>query len=303
MTDLLNLFAENLFPVLAAATIGFTLQRALRLDPRPISQTIFFVFTPALVLNLLLNTEIQPSGIARMVIFACFIMLVTGLVSWGISKSLKLSGKTVSALVLVSAFSNNGNFGLSLTNFAFGKDALAWAVIYFITSAIVINSIGVYIASSGSSRPREAIRGLFKVPALYVLPIAFLIRSQHINLPLMFSRPIELLGSAAIPSMLIVLGMQIAHTGFPKRLNLIAVPTGIRLLAGPLLAIATISFFGLEGASRQAGVLEAGTPVAVYTSILSIEYDVDPEFVAGTILLSTLLSPLTITPLIAFLRG
>jgi len=45
----------------------------------------------------------------------------------------------------------------------------------------------------------------------------------------------------------------------------------------------------------------ASMPVAVATTILALEFDTSPEFVTGAVFLSTLLSPLTLTPLIAYL--
>jgi predicted permease len=43
-------------------------------------------------------------------------------------------------------------------------------------------------------------------------------------------------------------------------------------------------------------------PVAVVTTILALEFALAPEFVASAVFLSTILSPLTLTPLIAYLR-
>jgi predicted permease len=40
-------------------------------------------------------------------------------------------------------------------------------------------------------------------------------------------------------------------------------------------------------------------PTAVTTAVLAIEFDARPEFVTSAIFLSTLASPLTLTPLIA----
>ena len=42
-------------------------------------------------------------------------------------------------------------------------------------------------------------------------------------------------------------------------------------------------------------------PTAVITTILAIEYELDAQMVTGTVILTTLLSPLTLTPLIAYL--
>jgi len=61
--------------------------------------------------------------------------------------------------------------------------------------------------------------------------------------------------------------------------------------------------FGLSLAARQAGILEAAMPTAVLNTVIALEFGIDPAFVAGAVLVSTLLSPLTVTPLIALLGG
>jgi predicted permease len=43
-------------------------------------------------------------------------------------------------------------------------------------------------------------------------------------------------------------------------------------------------------------------PVAVITTILAVEFEVEPAFVTSVVFLSTILSPLTLTPLIALLK-
>ena len=42
-------------------------------------------------------------------------------------------------------------------------------------------------------------------------------------------------------------------------------------------------------------------PTAVITTILALEFDVAPDFVTSTVFLSTMLSPFTLTALIAWL--
>jgi predicted permease len=69
-----------------------------------------------------------------------------------------------------------------------------------------------------------------------------------------------------------------------------------------LVALGLASILGISGSARQAGVVLASMPVAVVTTILSLEFDVAPAFVTSAVFMSTLLSPLTLTPLIAYLR-
>ncbi len=55
----------------------------------------------------------------------------------------------------------------------------------------------------------------------------------------------------------------------------------------------------MSGTEVRAGILQAGMPVAVLVSIISIEYDIIPEFVTTTVLLSTVLGVFTLTILLS----
>jgi predicted permease len=301
LTSLIHLFVTNLFPILLVAGIGFVLQRKLKIDPRPISQIIFYSLTPVLIFRLLIDTDIQAGEMGRMVLLSLSTTICVGVVAWLIGKLLRLPIITSSAFVLTVIGMNAGNFGLSLNYFAFGEEALAWASIFFVTNSLFINSAGVYIATVGKLKPLNALKGLLKVPAVYTIPLAFIVRSIEFEIPLGIWRPIELLSSAAIPCMLLVLGMQIGNNGFPKRLGLLSLSSALRLVVSPAIAFIFARSLGFTGAAFQAGVTEAAVPTAVITSIIALEFDVDPPFVTGAILVSTLLSPVTLTPLIALL--
>jgi predicted permease len=301
LSSIPDLFANNILPIILIAGIGYLLQRTLRIDPRALSRVIFYGFTPAFVFSLLASTEIGADDILRMAVFTIIVSAIVGTLSYVVSRLLKLKPLTAAAFVLTATFINAGNYGLSLNAFALGDMGLLWASIFFITSAMLVNSVGVYVASVGRVSPKEALMGLFKVPSVYAIPLALLVRLNDIDLPLAIWRPIELLGSAAVPSMLILLGMQIARAGLPKRKGLLLASAGLRMFASPLIAWFVASFVGLSGVGRQAGILESAMPTAVLTTVIATEYDVEPEFVTGAVLATTLISPLTLTPLMAIL--
>jgi hypothetical protein len=95
--------------------------------------------------------------------------------------------------------------------------------------------------------------------------------------------------------------MQIARAGLPKRKNLLFASVGLRMLASPFIAWFLAPIMGLSGIGRQAGILQAAMPTAVLTTVIATEYDVEPEFVTGVVLVTTIISPLTLTPLLAIL--
>jgi predicted permease len=88
----------------------------------------------------------------------------------------------------------------------------------------------------------------------------------------------------------------------PARPALVAVAVGVSLVAAPLVALGLTSLLHVSGAARQAVVVLSSMPVAVATTILALEFDTSPDFVTGAVFLSTLLSPLTLAPLIAYLQ-
>jgi hypothetical protein len=101
--------------------------------------------------------------------------------------------------------------------------------------------------------------------------------------------------------MLLLLGMQLSGYGRRDHIGLLGIVAGLRLVVSPLIAWALTAAFRFPPAAVQAGILEAAMPSAVLNSILATQFDIEPEFVSSAILVTTLLSPLTLTPLLQVL--
>lgn len=302
MTDLLNLFAKHILPILLVAAVGFLLQKQLRLDPRPISQITFYVLTPALVFNLMTASDIGGRQVLGMMTLAVVVIIATAGLSLLAGRLLKLEPSLAAAFLISATFMNAGNYGLSLNQFAFGELGLAWASLFFVASVMMTNSLGVYVASRGRSGRLAALRGLAKVPAMYAILLALAVNNLELVVPLPIARPLKLLGNAAVPVMLLILGMQIAAAGWSVHRGLLAAASGIKLLIAPAIAALAAPLLLTTELARQVGVLEAAMPTAVMSTIVAIEFDVEPNFVTGVVLVSTLLSPITLTGLLAVFR-
>jgi malate permease and related proteins len=301
LTNLISLFFNNLFPILLAACIGFALAKWLKINPRPLSQVIFYVFSPCLVFKLLTNSALSNADILRTLLFAALLMIIVGLITWIIGGVIKLDRRTLAAVLITAMFMNAGNYGLPLTSFAFGETALAYASLFFVINAMFTNTVGVVIASSGTMKVLQAFKGLFKLPATYSLTLGIIFIQFGWKLPAGLDRSVTLLSNAAIPCMLVLLGMQLVNIKLNGQVLPLILTSSMRLIIAPLLAIGLSKVFGMTGPAYQAVVLEAAMPVAVLTTILATEFDAQPSFVTAAVLVSTLLSPFTLTPLLAFL--
>jgi predicted permease len=303
MDTLLPLFGENILPIFITAGTGFILGKMIDVEPRSISRVTFYIFSPCLVFKLLTDTELQQNAILQMVGIGVSSTIIMGAITYLITKLLTFERKMIAAVMLTTMFVNAGNYGLALNDYAFGKDALAYASIFFVTSGTMIYTFGVIVASMGKASLKDSFLGIFRLPTLYALLFAIIFRQMAWNLPISIQRPIDLLGQAAVPGMLVLLGLQLQRAKWGSYGWAVTVASFVRLLISPLVAFGLSLPFALRGSALQAGITEASMPSAVMGTVLATEYNIEPEFVTTVVTVTTLLSPLTLTPLLAFLGG
>jgi hypothetical protein len=301
LIELLALFNNNILPIFLSAGTGFLAARHLQVTPRSVSQVAFYIFSPCLIFNLLTKNPLQSGEVTRLVLFTLVVVLGLGLLTFLVGLALRFERSVLVALLLTVMFGNTGNYGLSLNLFAFGQSALVYASLYFATVGILVYTVGVLIASLGKSSLKKAFLGLFKVPTLYAILLALLFNRYHLRLPLPIDRTVELLAGAAIPVLMVVLGVQLYNSRWSDHKAALGLSVFLRLVVSPLLAMGIALLFRLEGAAYQAGVLESAVPTAVMMTVVANEYETEPSFVTSAVIVSTLLSPLTITPLLAWL--
>lgn len=301
MTYLLALFANNIFPILLTAGCGYLAARYLKLTPRPISQIALYILLPALLFKLLTTNKLHDEDVARTIGLTISCIVVLGLIAWEIGRFMHLDRQLLAAMILVVIFGNMGNFGLALTSFAFGQLALAYASICFVTETIIIYTAGMVIASMGKQNLGKAMIGLFKIPSIYALLVAILVNICKWKMPLPIDRTISILSDAALPVMMVVLGIQLYQSNKATHVNAIVLSNVLRLVGGAVVAITLGWLFGLKGAAFQASVIQSAMPAAVIITIMANEFDVYPSFVTNVVISSTLLSPFILTPLMYFL--
>ena len=301
MSELFNIFINNLLPIILAAGAGYLLSALMEIDTRSISRLVFYVFSPCLIFTLLTNSQLSNGDILRTFFFALLSTTLIGALTWLAGMMFKLERRVLAGVILTTMFVNAGNYGLPVVMFAFEDKALGYASVFFVTVAIFAYTLGVIIASMGSVNLWKALANLLKIPTLYALLLALFFMVTRVQIPLPLERTITLLGDASIPGMLIILGLQLRSISWSGKRRPIALAVAMRLVVGPLLALLLGSAFGFAGPSRQAIVLQSAMPTAVLTTVLATEYETEPALVTAVVFLTTLLSPITLTPLLAYL--
>lgn len=288
-------------PIFLAAGAGFVLARRLGLTARQLSRVAFYLFSPCLLFDRLSHTTLSAADLGQIALFATLAIAGSTLLGWIVARLMRYGRTQTLAFMLVVMAGNAGNYGLAANQFAFGVEALEPALVYFAISSLAISTVGVYLVARGRRTALEAARNVLGVPLFYASLAGLVVWALGLQLPVPVERSVSLLGQAAVPVMLVVLGMQLAAVHLRSDLGRISLAALTKLVGGALIGVALASLLSLSGITRQSAILQSAMPTAVMATVLAGEYDVEQEFTAGVVLVSTLASILTITAVLTFL--
>jgi len=244
-----------------------------------------------------LNSEYISIGV-----FACVITGLMILVSWAIARVMRYDRLTSSGFMLGVLFVNAGNYGLPLILFAYGEEGLARAAFYFTMSAILTQTLGIFVAARGRASARDALLNVFKLPLVYAVFLGLVFNLARITIPEFLLKSVDLAKDGAIPTMLVILGIELARATIGNDRLAITLATVTKLLIVPMVAFPLAAVMGLTGVTRAVCIIEASMPTAVMASIVAVEFDARPQLVTSIIFATTLASIVTLTMLLGILK-
>ncbi|MDQ4078404.1 MAG: AEC family transporter [Chloroflexota bacterium] len=303
MLPLLRVVYNIIIPIFVIVGLAVLLGWRFQPDVRTLSRLVIYLFGPFLVMSGLANSALQASEIGKLVLATLLISLLFTLLGWVVAHLLlRIDRQLESAFLLSVVLMNSGNYGLPLSEFAFGAAGLQRAIVIFVTMSVVTHSLGIYLASYGSASLRQSLRNIFSVPLLPAAFVGLLLNLEVIHFPLPLERVMVLLGQAAVPSMLVVLGLQLTRMQIRSRWDMIGLASFMRLVLSPLIAYGVAAMVGLSELSQQVVIVVASMPTAVITTVLATEFDSDAEFTTGVVAISTLSSAATLSILLYLLQ-
>lgn len=318
--SLLAIFGTAILPIVAIAAVGFVLGRRKDVDPGPLNTITLYVLVPALVFHTLVRTPMSGQTVLTV---SVGVIAFTGLMIAVAEGTGRLANRTeplLGAFVLTAAFANSGNFGIPLSEFAFGALGRSTAVLYAAVQGVLLYTAGTYIAARGSGGALAGMRRATRIPLVYAVLLALGVRWLGVAPPAGTTAmsTLKLVGDSSIPVMLLILGIQLSETNYAAAARGVLVPNALKLLVAPVIGIvvalvlgSATSVLGFENATvARVFVLECAGPSAVTPIILLGEFSEPadgplsgPEFASTAVLTSTLLSIPLLTVLIALLQA
>lgn len=294
-----------LLPIFFVFGIGYIAQRFLLLETRVISKFALYILVPFLVFRTFYEQSINASY-SYLIVYMFGLCLVIILIISILSMILRYSEEERCGLVLSSAFMNNGNYGTPLVLFLFGMEGMRIAIILMVLQQLLMSTLGVYYAAKGSPYHggiKAAIKAVKKMPMVYgaILGITF----NWLELPLgNFMKGIDIIADAAIPTIMVTLGMQLANMTIKKvDWKKLSTALSLKLVAAPVIAALIIYAMPIDEMTKKIMIIMAATPTAANTTMYAIQFQVEPQNVSSATLLSTVLSLVTVPIVIYFTMG
>ncbi|HSJ37693.1 MAG TPA: AEC family transporter [Planococcus sp. (in: firmicutes)] len=298
-TEIVNV----ILPVFILLGIGVFVGKFMKINSKSVSDLCIYVFSPALFFHSVTTSSLELGDLGKIVLFALLLFIIFGLLikllgllfGWNLSYQ--------NTMMLASGFPNTGNYGLPIVFFAFGDEGMAIAIIYVVMQSLLMNSAGVFYASNHEKTLKKDIFiTIIRMPGFIAITIGLIMKIADIAVPEAVGNATGLLGQAAVPVLLTLLGITLASIQLKNVLKFIGTAAILKLVAFPAIGFLLLALL-YPGGSLESKVLliSAATPAAATTTLLAIKFNMNPDMVSSAMFVSTLASIITIPILLLIL--
>ncbi len=271
--------ATLLLPVVCCAGIGAAWAIKKQSYPAEFIATLATVVsTPALVFHTLITTRLDNAQLLEVGAATLLGLVVAAVLSTVALRAMKLPAHTLGP---AATFPNAGNLGLPIAQLAFGETGLAVAIAFFAINSIVQHTLGVWITSRGGDYRHSWPKGV-----IVACLLAAVFRAVDVTLPAPVIESARLVGSLAVPLMLLSLGHALATVSLAG-IRQGALLGALRLLVGLLAGALVVHALHLPPLVAGVLTLQLAMPVAVVSAIYVQRFSAYGDVAAGAVLVST----------------
>ncbi|MCY6485215.1 AEC family transporter [Clostridium aestuarii] len=298
---------HNIVPIFFLIILGYLIDKKFALNIFTLSKLNFYIFVPVFAFMQLYTTKI-PGEMLKVTVFALLLILINYIISTLIANLLKYDISLKNAFKNSIMFYNSGNIGIPLITLVFSSTpfiingetpylnlALTTQIVILVTQSIFTNTVGFFNAGQGTMHWIDSIKSIFKMPTIYAIPLAIILKTFPYN---MQENPIwpalTYIKDGMVPIALLTLGIQLSKTQFNFKNSHVYLSNMLRLVGGPILAYILISLLNINGIMAQALLISASVPTAVNTALIAVEFNNKPDFASQAVMTSTLFSTITL---------
>ncbi len=305
---MLDIFLQTL-PFFAIIALGYGAGRTGFFTPEAtayLTKFVFYFALSAMLLrfsaNLSFSQIFNPQALWA---YTCSSMAVYLLIT-AVAMVRKLSVAEAAVEAQCGVIGNVGFLGIPMLVMLMGPDAIVPVMIILVVDLLVFSSlIVILITGSRDGRVSFAVlgtvlMGLLKNPMIVSITLGIGWSALGMPLPVPVNSFLTTLGSAATPGALFAIGASLA-TKSAERIQIAGWLSFAKLVLHPAaVAYAVLVVWPLDAYTAGVMIAAAALPTAGNVYMLAAHYGVAPARVSATILISTAVSILTLSGVIAW---
>jgi len=284
---------------LAIILLGWLARRVgvlRRKDGPMLVQVVLYLALPALVLRIMVTSELDATlALVPIVGFAVHGVLLA--VMFGVARVRRFDRPTTGALLVATAVGNTGFFGIPLIA-ASGPNLSVAAAIMFDTfsTGILTWTSTVWISRrfgdpSAESAPNSGVWRNLLLPPTWALAAGLTLNLIGVrDLPAVVDRPLEILGGAVLPLVLIYAGLVIEWDGVRRAWREVGLAAIGRFAIAPAVGLGVALALRLDGDVLRTVVLMTAMPTAMMSLVIGGWFKLRTEVLAGAVVTTTLLA-------------
>ncbi len=321
----MKLVFEAVLPLFALILAGYVCgwRRLFGADAtNALNLFVVWLALPALLFQALAEarfTELNRPGFVGAIALGMLATFVPWVVlARGSHRASELPDASIEALA--ASYPNTGFMGIPLCLAVFGRAGLQPAIIATILTACLLFGLSLALIEIGLQPGRatgaaiaKAVATLARNPLLVAPALGALFAIAHIPRPAPLTRFTTLLGSAASPCALVTIGLFLSQNragaddarGGAHHARVIAAIVALKMLVQPLVTgVLVFAVFDLPRPWSTAALLLSALPIGTGPFMLAKLYDREAAVTSRAILLSTIVSLVTTSLLVAWIaRG
>ncbi|MBA7623161.1 hypothetical protein ES703_30554 [subsurface metagenome] len=293
---------ETIAPIFGIMVIGWALRKTGivgREGVRILSDYAYYVGFPILVFVSLRDIDfVTLLDYKLYLVNFISIFLIAG-IAYAVAKALKFNNKLKAAFILCAVFGNVAYMGFPLNSLALGEVAMPFASIIAAIYITLTFTFGLFILRHYSGVKTKTKFWILRVPLIWGVILGLLFSCMRLPLP--FSNLFAMVAASASPVALVAIGTFLYDVEFGKCVKEIAILSSLKLVLLPAAVLLVSLALGFKDLAFKSSLLQAATPVAITAFILTHRFGTESDFVASTIVTTTLVSIATLSLVLFFI--
>ena len=262
---------------------------------KALSDLLLYLVVPAMIVNsyLVEHDSSMTGNLVRMLIYS-ILMVGTGLViTYAVLFSKKNKDRGI--MRFACGFSNAAYMGFPLIQALFGAEGILYASVYVTVYNILLWTVG-YSVVTKTTNLKAILKTIGTSPVILSVILGLILYLGQIPVPEVIAEPVRLIGNINTPLAMIITGMIIGTSDLKKMAGnpMIWYVTLIRMVLVPAICFVVFRVIGAGSMVAEVVLLLEACPCAAITSVFAVQYGYHEDLAAGTVVVSTLLSIVTL---------